>query len=1764
MKHVQRTQRKLASAMLPRSSVTLLFLILALLFALCSNAGGGVFATADSISLLSCYVTTTFSASSIANNTQFVISGCDGRGQGAAFFATMLLITYPAATPPLANISILVQNSVSATVAIDGSSAAPTIYGLSITMRNVTNPASPGPPAGLDCSSSTHPWCLATVYIVRVVVLVALRLSLTNVAMHRNVTNLVRLALWSRASDADIYVANATYSGRNSCVHLGQSGTAVRTNVTLTGISIIVTGVFTVGSIYSMVLVGIGLQLSSATVLLDNIALTDNPALGGSASGGGPIAMLSLSDTFIDGGSVIIIRSSNMDLCSADIGMILYILKTTVSRSQLDVATTQLAARSSTAVYGVSFSSTSVANGSKVRIDTVSVSTAIATAAYNVLASLSDLSASSLTVVGCSFSAVVSGSMVDLAPLTAINSTILVANSSSSTSTSTLSTASIVVPIKDAVLSGVTLSIVNVSCTGGFFAFHLKDSMISNSTITIAASLFLRAYTAMQLDNTTLSDGTSLVLTETRLVVRVYGVVVRSSLVTTDSIVSILRSVTIESATPSSPGVLGFYITGTTVDHSTVIMYMAPSPSFAGRPLSMSAVGFYNSTNVTFDMGPANWTRPSTFDTFLVYFSGNSVVQASTVAIALPAVVERAGADVGAYSTSPPIYMSDCFLADAAVFMLHGPRSDLRTAFQWPSKPVLIFVNNIVVQTQSLWVLDSIFLHNTIAGIALRLDSILVDGPGTEVCVANVSVFVGPSSGARALAVGTMYGMYITSSSIQHFAALRLQFIQCTHDMSQLDTRCVLVDRAVITDGAALMMANFSGPVSSGAVPVTVRYCLFSNASRLVVWADSTVSVNATVSNRSITGLRREGFALLLYGTTIANSSLVAFANSVFSDASVPNTTASLAAALIRGVYLVDVSVINSTVTLPNATFTQCPQQNTTAIELISIADACVFNGSTVSLQHVRTDCGMLLNADNSTAWGAVTAVRLGNVTASLAASSSNSYRPLSLIALGGTVAQDLALHVSGSQLSFHRAVLSLDHLVLATVNSAVQVLFESTTSDTKSFDGHTHVMASTSASVGNVTVTFDRFTLVTPWRGPSSAIICATSTSSLCVALISLPQRTTAAASHSVSLNSVHLVGTTQLVSNNFINRSAAVPNANVASNFVSLCVSCVAWGRHAYSPLQQLVRFEQFAHRVYIDKTIVATSSRQRTTIQCVPQAAIEWHSFTITNSSISKPTPSRSASLTSSPPVPEPTPLVAPPATGIAAASLTATAGALLSGGGGAIGDAASLAALAMITCGGQRTWDSNTGVQRLVISVFYDHGPVASVWGNLGIALFVFAAQLGLVRLIEWRRARAAARRRPSSTLATTLPKPAAVLLRFPSHSNVVFLFLLPGVLFSSAGCFAPTEASSAAVATGVVGIAASVAAVALSVRHAALHVWPEAGIVSTADDFKAALPHWFLGAFGAALPVTAWAPKELKLQASSFFSAMASRETLRLQPLLHVHGAVVALIAGLPFPSSACPAQFAALLVWALVPLVPMCLCRMRVLRRPPSNALSVASSVLAACIVAATAVYFEGAAHLGGGAAVALSVLGYMATVVSGLKVAASLAGLITEKDVRRRLKAMEKAKGHGASVKQGPAAPRRSADAADLLGALWGEDLSSDDSRLDGHRGASRNDGSVTHTPQLHRHSVTSHLSSPVHSFALGERVGAEAGGGARRQMHLSELPLDVQLDVARLDVQICDAMFLRQEGLAAPSAEVVLGHIVQRITLVAICAATSHSSRQ
>ncbi|CUG81171.1 membrane-associated protein, putative [Bodo saltans] len=538
------------------------------------------------------------------------------------------------------------------------------------------------------------------------------------------------------------------------------------------------------------------------------------------------------------------------------------------------------------------------------------------------------------------------------------------------------------------------------------------------------------------------------------------------------------------------------------------------------------------------------------------------------------------------------------------------------------------------------------------------------------------------------------------------------------------------------------------------------------------------------------------------------------------------------------------------------------------------------------------------------------------------------------------------------------------------------------------------------------------------------------------------------------------------------------------------------------------------------------------------------------------------------------------------GVSVASLTATAGSILAGGGGTLGDAAMLAALSMMTCGGQKTWVSNTGRQRYVISVFYDYGPVASVWGNMGIVLMVFLLHATVVRCIDRRAERRKDMKRSHESYDEPTSKTqslvaAATLLRFPSYSNVILMFLLPGVLFSSAGCFAnfsdgTTDAGKEDLVTGIAGLVASAISVAVVVRHSVLYVWPKARLFPAQQNFEAALSRRFLHTCGPLLPAGSWCPARLRLQASSYFCAMAGRNVLVFQPLLHVHGGIFALIAGLPFPTSACVAQFALLVVWLMVPVALMLVHRLQLLRWPLSNVLSLAAWVLSACVVASTAVYFEGPAAMVAGARTATTVFSYLLTGVSGLKLIQSLFGNLVDIYASYAIiKRMNKVR----SDMDRHEAPKRT-----FLDVLTDEDTElsvtvspAGTPTVSGRRSLhSALPTSKRSTPlrlaELHDDSAglpnnSSHL-TPLLLPSMRPAVNASSsrrfalGPGPRDASVPPPLPLPVQLQVAKLDVQICDVVYRSQQGLPHAPSDVVLELLVSRVALVAALPDASHVS--
>ncbi|CUG85823.1 transmembrane protein, putative, partial [Bodo saltans] len=162
--------------------------------------------------------------------------------------------------------------------------------------------------------------------------------------------------------------------------------------------------------------------------------------------------------------------------------------------------------------------------------------------------------------------------------------------------------------------------------------------------------------------------------------------------------------------------------------------------------------------------------------------------------------------------------------------------------------------------------------------------------------------------------------------------------------------------------------------------------------------------------------------------------------------------------------------------------------------------------------------------------------------------------------------------------------------------------------------------------------------------------------------------------------------------------------------------------------------------------------------------------------------------------------------------------------------------------MMTCSGKKTWDSNTGSQRLVVSAFYDLGPGAAMLGNAAVAMLFFAGQSAFVRLLQQQQ------QGLSSLLETRA--------RYPGLSWTVFLFLISGTLFSAVSLFSAPE--DAVFGHSVVGrafgggvaILLIISVAMFCVVSVARATWRQLYLTSTSDVLcEPHLPRWFMRLFG---------------------------------------------------------------------------------------------------------------------------------------------------------------------------------------------------------------------------------------------------------------------------------------------------------------------------
>jgi hypothetical protein len=126
-------------------------------------------------------------------------------------------------------------------------------------------------------------------------------------------------------------------------------------------------------------------------------------------------------------------------------------------------------------------------------------------------------------------------------------------------------------------------------------------------------------------------------------------------------------------------------------------------------------------------------------------------------------------------------------------------------------------------------------------------------------------------------------------------------------------------------------------------------------------------------------------------------------------------------------------------------------------------------------------------------------------------------------------------------------------------------------------------------------------------------------------------------------------------------------------------------------------------------------------------------------------------------------------------------------------------ASLVLLSLLSCS---TLAPDPGVSAYAMSVFYDHGALAMVVGNIGLAVALF--------LVHWSCVTFAARCVSSSRFFASRDD-ASSTLRFPALSMRVAEFLMPGTMFASFLCFWSADNGSGEWIAGGFGVIAVVVA-----------------------------------------------------------------------------------------------------------------------------------------------------------------------------------------------------------------------------------------------------------------------------------------------------------------------------------------------------------------
>ena len=261
-------------------------------------------------------------------------------------------------------------------------------------------------------------------------------------------------------------------------------------------------------------------------------------------------------------------------------------------------------------------------------------------------------------------------------------------------------------------------------------------------------------------------------------------------------------------------------------------------------------------------------------------------------------------------------------------------------------------------------------------------------------------------------------------------------------------------------------------------------------------------------------------------------------------------------------------------------------------------------------------------------------------------------------------------------------------------------------------------------------------------------------------------------------------------------------------------------------------------------------------------------------------------------------------------------------------GALADANTLAVLGMVSCGSR---SPPTTAGRYLVSPFYDYGPLAMAFGNVGLCVVVYAVHGAAVWVYS------TAQRVPWGA--------ASAALRFPSIPRLLPVYLVQGAALGGSGLLWTGHVTASDIGFGLLALALVLPFAAVDAAVLRVLVSPAATFSPLREVAPEAHRSWWRRLL---IGRGVWSPAEVCRRYGSLFSATVPRRTWYFAVDYGVLYGVAVAASSRPGSGAACVAVYAvisAIFVAAVAAAVVL-----RPFRRPLDNALYVLKLLLMCCV----------------------------------------------------------------------------------------------------------------------------------------------------------------------------------------------------------------------